>query len=173
VTSRSSRLLRCGEVRGPALVLVAVSFAVLVSDGCAGRHYRVIVTETVPSAAYRRGAVTSSTPDALTPNPTAEPLNSLQPSAAPPSESVATSGDERPLPQGMLGSYGRGVQPHASIARAHRPSRSHSSSALAEQSRSATAYDASPVLVLSMAAAVLVGIFMLRWGRRDRTLLGR
>jgi len=164
-------------MRGPAfLVLVAVSFAVLVSDGCARRHYIVSVTETAPPAAHRPDAVKSGTGDARTRGPIAGRLHNLQPSPAPPSGSVATSGDEWPHAQGMQGSDGRGAQPQASIGGGDRPSTSVSSIALAKQSRSpydgSPAAAPSPVLVMSIAAAVLVGIFALRRIRRNRTLLG-
>jgi len=177
---RAFGLLRCCGMRGPAfLVLVAVSFSVLVSDGCARRHYRVIVTETLPSAAHRRGPVKSATADARTRKPTAGPSNSLQPSAVPSSGAVGTSGDVWPHPQGMQGSDGLGAQPPASIAGGDRPSRSGSSTAVAEPSRSP--YDGSPasetqspspVLAMGIAAAILVAIFTLRRIRRDGTLLG-
>ena len=175
------RLLHCGEMRGPACVaLVAVSFAVLAFDGCARLHYRVNVTETVPPAAHRPAAVKSGTAAARTGAPTARSLNSLTPSAAlPPPRSVGTSGDESPRPQGMQGSSSPGVQPQASIAAGERSSESLSSSGLAKLSRapddgSPASWNRSlsPLLVMSIAAAILVAVFALRWIRRDGTLLG-
>jgi len=161
-------------------VLVAISFAVLVFDGCARRHYRVKVTETVPSAAHRPGAAKPGTAAARTGAPASRSSNSLTPPAAlPPQGSVGTSGGEWPRPQGMQGSSGAGVQPQASIAAGERPSESVSSSALAEQSRApddglpaSWPRSLSPVLVMSIAAAILVAVFALRWIRRDGTLLG-
>jgi hypothetical protein len=163
------------------IAVVPVSCAVLVSDGCARRHYRVNVTEAVPFAAHRPGAVKSHPPDARNGVPTAKPSNGRKPPSAPPTAgSVGTSGVQSPRAQGMLGSSDRAVvDPNASIAAVERPSESGSSSPPAAQSRppndgpqtSRTRW-LRPVVVVGIGWAILLAVFALRWLRRDRTLVG-
>jgi len=136
----------------------------------------VNLTETMPFTAHRPGAVKSGTADARNGVPIARPSNSRTPRAAPPEGSVATSGDERPIPLGMEGSSVVAPQPEASIAPGERRPEPVSSGALAKQPPAPRAGSAararwpSRLIVAGLASASLLAVFALLWFRRDRSL---
>ena len=90
---------------GGVVAVVTLSAAVLWSDGCAHRRYTMRVTETVPAPPARRSAAATIPGPRARGGPEQGPERRVQTSATDGLPSiVATSGDERPRPQGLKGS---------------------------------------------------------------------
>jgi hypothetical protein len=101
------------------LTVVGLSFEVLMSNGCARRHYTITVREVVPIPAPPRTGTLRGPADLrnLKEHPQAPSARGRPPGAQSAEALVPTTGDDQQRPQSMRGSSDTNVQPDGSIGR--------------------------------------------------------